>query len=452
MAPAKVMFAFSALASAEKADVCEGATCEQDQDSSTLLQVANVARRSKMVQDPTAAPPGWLQHNVNWNCGGSGQDNSEVQHNGVGSIEECSDLCAQDGHEVAALWGDGREICRCYADCEGGGATHVPDWTNVVVRQDSAPPRWSEINQNWNCEGRGSGNAEEHHNVANLADCAAACGDFEFAALWWNNKEVCRCYHSCEDGGATYLPEWPNTVMTQELVPEGWVHHNTNWNCGGRGAGNHEEQHAVGTLADCAEQCSGFQFAALWWNNRNICRCYNSCEGGGATHMPEYPNTVMAQEGAPEGWTEVRQNWNCGGRGAGNHLAQHTVGSLADCAQACSEGGYLFAAQWWNGREICRCYNECDGGGNTHMPSYPNTVMAAPHPVPPELCRDGIISNSGLACCAASCGTCGGAGCGSREGGKALCCHQHITGQFNDGSTRDFTVCEAEGDVGCAIP
>lgn len=71
---------------------------------------------------------------------------------------------------------------------------------------------------------------------------------------------------------------------------------------------------------------------------------------------------------------------------------------------------------------------------------------------PPQLCRDGIISNSGQACCAASCGTCGGPGCGSREGGAALCCHQAITGQFNDGTTGDSNLCVNEGDVGCRMP
>ena len=37
-------------------------------------------------------------------------------------------------------------------------------------------------------------------------------------------------------------------------------------------------------------------------------------------------------------------------------------------------------------------------------------------------CKRGVFSDSQKACCAASCGTCGGAGCGQRIGGSPQCC------------------------------
>ena len=37
-------------------------------------------------------------------------------------------------------------------------------------------------------------------------------------------------------------------------------------------------------------------------------------------------------------------------------------------------------------------------------------------------CDGGVLSFSGLACCARSCGSCGGRGCGGRTGGATNCC------------------------------
>ncbi|MGK3998592.1 hypothetical protein [Sorangium sp. So ce1024] len=45
-----------------------------------------------------------------------------------------------------------------------------------------------------------------------------------------------------------------------------------------------------------------------------------------------------------------------------------------------------------------------------------------------KVCADGIQSGSGGVCCKASCGTCGGSGCGNRPGGSNACC----TGNIND--------------------
>ena len=38
----------------------------------------------------------------------------------------------------------------------------------------------------------------------------------------------------------------------------------------------------------------------------------------------------------------------------------------------------------------------------------------------------GVENPKGEACCAASCGTCGGSGCSQRPGGKSNCCVGHI--------------------------
>ncbi|MFW6058188.1 MAG: hypothetical protein ACOC9W_04975, partial [Persicimonas sp.] len=44
-------------------------------------------------------------------------------------------------------------------------------------------------------------------------------------------------------------------------------------------------------------------------------------------------------------------------------------------------------------------------------------------------CADGV--KSGLICCSASCGECGGEGCGSREGGSSECCTNHVKNAAN---------------------
>uniref|UniRef100_A0A7S0FVJ3 Uncharacterized protein n=1 Tax=Pyrodinium bahamense TaxID=73915 RepID=A0A7S0FVJ3_9DINO len=56
-------------------------------------------------------------------------------------------------------------------------------------------------------------------------------------------------------------------------------------------------------------------------------------------------------------------------------------------------------------------------------------------------CSNGILN--GKACCAASCGTCGGSGCGGRPGGGAKCC----TGRINGGRA-----CSTTTDTGCKVP
>jgi len=69
-----------------------------------------------------------------------------------------------------------------------------------------------------------------------------------------------------------------------------------NWNCGGSGSGTCASSHTgLTTPAQCREACysDGFDIAAFWTNDRNICRCYVNCDGGGPTGMPSHPNVVM---------------------------------------------------------------------------------------------------------------------------------------------------------------
>mmetsp|Transcript_96581 Transcript_96581/g.311901 ORF Transcript_96581/g.311901 Transcript_96581/m.311901 type:complete len:380 (-) Transcript_96581:35-1174(-) len=46
-----------------------------------------------------------------------------------------------------------------------------------------------------------------------------------------------------------------------------------------------------------------------------------------------------------------------------------------------------------------------------------------------DRCLTGILSETGDACCARSCGKCGGSGCESRPGGAALCCGSSIAAE-----------------------
>ena len=58
-----------------------------------------------------------------------------------------------------------------------------------------------------------------------------------------------------------------------------------------------------------------------------------------------------------------------------------------------------------------------------------------------DYCRLGVLNYEGTLCCAASCGTCGGVGCGDKPGGESLCCTGSITAP-----------CIDKDDVGCVVP
>ena len=67
----------------------------------------------------------------------------------------------------------------------------------------------------------------------------------------------------------------------------------------------------------------------------------------------------------------------------------------------------------------------------TDAPTTTPTTTAAPTTVPTttaaptaNTCPDfgAVATTGGAICCPASCGSCGGSGCGSRPGGAAKCC------------------------------
>ena len=78
-------------------------------------------------------------------------------------------------------------------------------------------------------------------------------------------------------------------------------------------------------------------------------------------------------------------------------------------------------------------------------------------PVGDPTCRDGIVA--GDICCSASCGSCGGTGCGGRPGGASACCTSAIRGSGRSCETAtapcvipEEPVCDGilNGDVCCA--
>jgi len=84
-------------------------------------------------------------------------------------------------------------------------------------------------------------------------------------------------------------------------------------------------------------------------------------------------------------------------------------------------------------------YNSCDPSTDFYCDC--SFVAPTPAPIPPipdPMCELGIVGSSGLGsniCCSASCGTCGGTGCGDLPGGSSSCCGTPI---LNSGVSCDF--------------
>lgn len=149
------------------------------------------------------------------------------------------------------------------------------------------------------------------------------------------------------------------------------------------------------------------------------------------------------------------------GVGMSRRCADTRNSNFASAEQQCSElGGRLCTAEEArdtddarDGRHMTATQGCQVDGPQGESGSGLNRLWTSTSCIPTEhFCQNGVASPSGLACCAASCGTCGGPGCGSRPGGTDNCCHQHVTGNFNDGTTRDFSWCEVATDSSCAIP
>jgi hypothetical protein len=124
--------------------------------------------------------------------------------------------------------------------------------------------------------------------------------------------------------------------------------------------------------------------------------------------------------------------------------------TLDQCYAACAttEGCNHFSYGAWQGGYVCMGCTSLEHS-QTH-----DGFMAYDMVDHTPWCQNGILSDNG-ACCAAQCGSCGGSGCGSRPGGSSQCCHQSITGIFNDGraATGDQgRLCEDANDVACKVP
>ena len=98
------------------------------------------------------------------------------------------------------------------------------------------------------------------------------------------------------------------------------------------------------------------------------------------------------------------------------------VATYAEAEQACAAAGMRLCSRGEIEDDIC-CGTGCGYDGHVVW-----TSKAA------KKCGEmgGIPSGDGLACCPASCGTCGGPGCGGLPGGASSCCQGAITksGQF----------------------
>lgn len=91
------------------------------------------------------------------------------------------------------------------------------------------------------------------------------------------------------------------------------------------------------------------------------------------TQHPDYVHPVTS---IPQGWSLHSENWNCEGTSSsGNEIEDRSLTSNSACAEMCYSEGHAIAAFWHNDRDICRCYDTCDGGGSTVMPDWPNHVM-----------------------------------------------------------------------------
>ena len=77
----------------------------------------------------------------------------------------------------------------------------------------------------------------------------------------------------------------------------------------------------------------------------------------------------------------------------------------------------------------------------TSPTASPGTSSPSP---PASYCMDGILNSNGSACCAASCGRCGGSGCGQLPGGGSQCCSSAIV---EAGRT-----CSSFSDTACLLP
>lgn len=144
-------------------------------------------------------------------------------------------------------------------------------------------------------------------------------------------------------------------------------------------------------------------------------------------------------------WGHDGYSWGQGSRDrSGNYDTSNT--RMASRSNACSESGGIIdplgtvccsrtcgtcggedCASREGGAESCCADNIASA---SHSCGSPPCVLGAgqdatAHAKACEL-AGGITDATGLRCCSAACGTCGGTGCGEREGGAASCCTDNL--------------------------
>ena len=131
--------------------------------------------------------------------------------------------------------------------------------------------------------------------------------------------------------------------------------------------------------------------------------------------------------------------------------------TLAECRSSCMPSHGCVHFNWWPNKGGCRHYSEVTGSEETEWTTVGGApdctldmvgptncdVCAACQEPDEEWCSSGIRNPDQRphVCCASTCGTCGGSGCASRDGGKFQCCHSKITDE-----------CTTKTQTGCVVP
>jgi len=90
-------------------------------------------RPNRLMQKFYEVPTGWNTISQNWNCGDGDAEPSSS------SNAQCATDCDNAGYGIAAYWPSNmhneRSMCRCYAECNGGRATNLPQRPNLVMQK-----------------------------------------------------------------------------------------------------------------------------------------------------------------------------------------------------------------------------------------------------------------------------------------------------------------------------
>lgn len=106
--------------------------------------------------------------------------------------------------------------------------------------------------------------------------------------------------------------------------------------------------------------------------------------------------------------------------GSGGQCESGLIKDAACCAASCGSCGGSGCSKREGGAEACCSSTIMDSGRSCDQFPPPCVIVGDGDPT----CATGIRKDS--ACCASSCGKCGGIGCSSRSGGADACCTSNI--------------------------